>query len=167
MRVHLVGCLTANCSTKSCPCLQEITSNVGQCTCFPSASCISDSEKFALKPAISSISAVINGLIIYMMKNLYCLYFQIGSCQSQPNPCSSNGLCLQVSSSQFLCQCKTDFTGILCQTALYSPNIDIFNTCQCVNGGVCSMNGTCICPNRYRGIFCQLGLFLIQKILSY
>ncbi|CAF3727659.1 unnamed protein product [Rotaria sordida] len=134
-----IGCLTANCTTESCPCLQDITSNVGQCTCFPSSLCISNSTNSILTTTISPISAIING-----------------SCENQTNPCSSNGICLQISSNQFICQCKTDYTGVMCQTPLFTPDINILNTCQCVNGGVCLINGTCSCSDRYRGKFCQL-----------
>ncbi|CAF4553802.1 unnamed protein product [Rotaria sp. Silwood1] len=138
-----IGCLTVNCTTKSCPCLQEITSNVGQCICFPSSSssssCISNSTNSPSTTTLSPISALING-----------------SCENQTNPCSSNGICLQISRSQFICQCKTDYTGVVCQTPLFTPDINILNTCQCLNGGVCLINGTCSCPDRYRGKFCQL-----------
>ncbi|CAF4786385.1 unnamed protein product [Rotaria socialis] len=135
-----IGCLTANCSTKSCLCLQDVISNVGQCTCFPSSSsCISNSKLPISTTAIPSISAITQG-----------------SCESQISSCSSNGICLQISSSHFLCQCNPDYTGVLCQTAIFSPDINILNACKCVNGGVCFVNGTCSCSDRYRGKLCQL-----------
>ncbi|CAF4242013.1 unnamed protein product, partial [Rotaria magnacalcarata] len=97
---------TANCSKKSCSCLQDVISNVGQCTCFPSSSsCISNSKLPISITAIPSISAITKG-----------------SCESQISPCSSNGICLQISSSHFLCQCNPDYTGVLCQTAIFSPD---------------------------------------------
>ncbi len=79
-----------------------------------------------------------------------------GSCQNQLNPCSLNGICLQISATQYICQCFMNYTGILCQTSLFSNNITNTNSCQCVNGGTCLMNGTCLCTNLYRGRFCQL-----------
>lgn len=89
---------------------------------------------------------------------LFLLYSIIGHCHDEINPCTPNGICLQVSATHFLCQCNPDYTGALCQTAIYAPDVNILNACKCVNGGVCSMNGTCSCPDHYRGKFCQLGL---------
>jgi hypothetical protein len=71
-----------------------------------------------------------------------------------------------MSPTQFICQCKTDYTGVLCQTPLFSPNFNILNTCQCVNGGVCLNNGTCSCPDRYRGKFCQLSLLIKKTVFD-
>jgi hypothetical protein len=61
---------------------------------------------------------------------------------------------------QSICQCKTNYTGVFCQTPLFSNNITNTNACQCVNGGTCLANGTCLCRNRYRGKFCQLSMFI-------
>ena len=107
---------------------------------------------------MSPISAFINGSTLFIDVQTSCL--SLGSCQNQTNPCSSNGICLQISSDQFICQCKTDYTGVLCQTSLFPSNTNILNLCRCVNGGVCLVNGTCLCPDRYRGKFCQLGLLI-------
>ncbi|UJR15629.1 hypothetical protein I4U23_002566 [Adineta vaga] len=143
-----IGCLTLDCSATSCSCLQDISSNVGQCTCFlppppppssSSSSCQSNSTKSASVMMASSISALING-----------------SCENQTDPCSSHGNCLQISSTHFICQCKAGYTGVLCQTALFSPSINILNMCQCLNGGVCLSNTSCSCPERYRGKYCQI-----------
>ncbi|CAF1091235.1 unnamed protein product [Adineta ricciae] len=136
-----IGCLTLNCSTTACSCLQDISSNIGQCICFQpsSPSCRSSSTKHSSTMMASSVSALING-----------------SCENQTDPCSSHGICLQISSTHFICQCKAGYTGVLCQTSLFSPNINIFNVCQCLNGGVCSSNATCSCPENYRGKYCQL-----------
>ena len=83
-----------------------------------------------------------------------------GSCQNQTNLCSPNGICLQTSSAQqYICQCRNNYTGVLCQTPLFSNNITNTNACQCLNGGTCLPNGTCSCTNRYQGKFCQLSMF--------
>jgi len=71
-----------------------------------------------------------------------------------------------MSPTQFICQCNTDYTGVFCQTQLFSPNFNILNTCQCVNGGVCLNNGTCSCPDRYRGKFCQLSLLIKKTVFD-
>jgi hypothetical protein len=83
-----------------------------------------------------------------------------GLCQNQINPCSVNGICLQTSPTQYICQCKNNYTGVFCQTPLFSNNTTNTNSCQCLNGGTCLMNGTCLCTNRYRGKFCQLSMYL-------
>ena len=83
----------------------------------------------------------------------------LGSCQSQIDPCSSNGICLQLTINQFRCQCRTDFTGIFCQIPLITSTSNNINQCLCNNGGTCLSNGTCLCPNRFRGRFCQLSMF--------
>jgi len=77
----------------------------------------------------------------------------LGACENETNPCSSNGICLQISSTQFICQCKPEYTGILCQISLFSSDI---NTCQCLNGGICLNNGTCLCLNGYIGTHCDM-----------
>lgn len=79
--------------------------------------------------------------------------FNLGACENETNPCSSNGICLQISPSQFICQCKPEYTGILCQISLFSSD---FNTCQCLNGGICLNNGTCSCLNGYIGTRCDM-----------
>ena len=53
-----------------------------------------------------------------------------------------------------------NYTGVFCQTPLFSNNSANTNTCQCVNGGTCLTNGTCSCMNSYRGKFCQLSMFI-------
>jgi hypothetical protein len=114
--------------------------NIGRCVCFPPSSCISGSTISSnLTTTSSSVSAIING-----------------ACQNQTNPCSLNGICLQISLTQFICQCKPDYTGVLCQISLFSSNINNLNTCQCLNGGICLHNGTCSCLNGYIGSRCDM-----------
>ena len=38
------------------------------------------------------------------------------------------------------------------------------SVCQCVNGGICSTNGTCLCSSFYAGRFCQLSTLFLQKV---
>ncbi|CAF3778690.1 unnamed protein product [Adineta steineri] len=143
-----IGCLTTNCTTKTCSCLQDITLDTGNCTCFPSSSSSCKSD--------STISAIISGSLISIEIVYHSIFFFLGSCHDQKDPCSSNGICLQTSPMQFICQCKPDYTGVLCQIPLFSADITIFNICQCVNGGICLSNGSCLCSEHYQGKFCQL-----------
>jgi len=66
-----------------------------------------------------------------------------------------------------MCQCKTNYTGVFCQTPLFSNNITNTNACQCVNGGTCLTNGTCSCTNLYQGKFCQLSMFIWYNSIFY
>lgn len=87
-----------------------------------------------------------------------------GTCQMQQNPCSPNGLCLQISATQFACQCQNNYTGILCQIPSFSNNMTNTNPCQCINGGTCLSDGTCVCSDSYRGRFCQLSKNFLMRI---
>lgn len=88
----------------------------------------------------------------------FCFFINLisGACENETNPCSSNGICLQISSTQFICQCKPEYTGILCQISLFSSSMNNYNTCQCLNGGICLNNGTCSCLNGYIGTRCDM-----------
>ncbi|UJR31031.1 hypothetical protein I4U23_018540 [Adineta vaga] len=138
------GCLTTSCLIPSCPCLQQITTGSAQCVCFPPSSCISGSTitprtTTSIPVGIQPVSTSITG-----------------SCQNQTNPCSSNGICIQTSTTQYTCQCKNNYTGVFCQTTLGENNIILANLCQCQNGGTCLANGTCLCSSLFRGKFCQI-----------
>jgi Notch-like protein len=91
-------------------------------------------------------------------KNFICIFVIEGSCQNETDPCSSNGVCLQTSSTQFICQCKPEYTGVLCQISLFPLGFNIVNACQCLNGGKCLNNGTCSCPNGYMGSQCDMSM---------
>ncbi|CAF4740393.1 unnamed protein product [Rotaria sp. Silwood1] len=141
------NCFTTSCTIPSCPCLQQIISDLAQCICFPPSSCISGST-ITPKPTTSTLATTSLTLPLSGILN--------GSCQNQANLCSVNGICLQTSTTQYICQCKNNYTGVLCQIPLFSNNSTNTNSCQCVNGGICLTNGTCLCTNLYRGKFCQL-----------
>ncbi|CAF5054929.1 unnamed protein product [Rotaria sp. Silwood1] len=144
------NCFTTSCTIPSCPCLQQIISDLAQCICFPPSSCISGST-ITPKPTTSTSATTSLTLPLSGILN--------GSCQNQANLCSVNGICLQTSTTQYICQCKNNYTGVLCQIPLFSNNSTNTNSCQCVNGGICLTNGTCLCTNLYRGKFCQLSMF--------
>ncbi|CAF4401306.1 unnamed protein product, partial [Rotaria sordida] len=135
------------CTISSCSCLQQIISDVAQCICFPPSSCISGST-ITPSTTVSILATTSLTLPLSIIMN--------GSCQNSTNLCSSNGICLQTSTTQYICQCKNDYTGVLCQTPLFSNNSANTNLCECMNGGTCLANGTCLCTDLYRGKFCQL-----------
>ncbi len=88
--LNLDACSTINCTIASCPCLQQITSGVAQCTCFPPSPCISGST-ITPRTTISRISS--------------------GSCQS--NSCI-NGNCISGTNGNSQCQCQDGFVGTRC-----------------------------------------------------
>ncbi|CAF1005451.1 unnamed protein product [Adineta ricciae] len=140
------GCSTTSCPIAACPCLQQITTGSGQCVCFPPSSCVSGST---VTPRISTTISVAGG-ISSVGTSL------TGSCQNQTNPCTSNGICIQLSATQYMCQCKNNYTGVYCQTPLGDNNTGLSNSCQCLNSGTCLTNGSCLCSNLFRGKFCQI-----------
>jgi len=68
-----------------------------------------------------------------------------------PNPCQNAGDCVEYGTS-FICQCKPEFSGDLCEFEPCSSN-------PCQNGGSCSVNGedyNCACLDGYSGNDCQI-----------
>ncbi len=72
---NLASCSTSNCSITSCPCLQEIQTDIGQCVCFPPSSCVSGSTiSSVISTTNSSISAIINGTIDFLRIFVYIFF---------------------------------------------------------------------------------------------
>ncbi|CAM4742153.1 unnamed protein product [Rotaria magnacalcarata] len=138
-----IGCSTTPCTITSCSCLQQIISDTAQCICFPPSPCISGSTITPRPTTTISLTTLPSTTMN-------------GTCQNLANSCSSNGICLQITAAQFICQCKNNYTGLICQIPLFSNATANPNSCQCANGGTCLTNGTCICTDLYRGRFCQL-----------
>ena len=149
------GCSTISCPIAACPCLQQITTGSGQCVCFPPSSCVSGST---VTPRISTTASVAGG-ISPVGTSL------TGSCQNQTNLCTSNGICVQLSATQYTCQCKNNYTGVYCQTPLGDNNSGLSNSCQCLNSGTCLTNGSCLCSNLYRGKFCQISMTMSSEYI--
>ena len=164
-RCHLAGCLTTSCTTSGCPCLQQISTGAAQCFCFPASPCVSGStitpRATTVTTASTFVSTANNGELFPCSRKrvIETSLHHSGSCQTQTNPCAGNGICLQISISQFTCQCRNDFTGTFCQTSLLASTSPAANLCQCVNGGTCLSNGSCLCSSSFQGRFCQLSMF--------
>lgn len=96
------------------------------------------------------------------------------------NPCGNGGSCINRKDS-FQCICLGGFSGEVCEIgpscgkecpknteciAGQCCELDstekkcissksVLDTCNCMNGGTCNGNNTCICPDEYEGPMCE------------
>ncbi|GAB1602266.1 basement membrane-specific heparan sulfate proteoglycan core protein-like isoform X6, partial [Argonauta hians] len=68
-------------------------------------------------------------------------------------PCKNNGLCEDISISEYLCICGSEFSGKRCES-----KIDICTNNPCQNAGLCSVTGAgyrCDCQLGFIGLNCE------------
>lgn len=81
--------------------------------------------------------------------------------------CQNGGLCVETSDDSFICNCPTEYSGVLCEIQLCT----VSNPCQ--NNGLCSINvaaeQTCTCSLPYGGQNCTESKrsILNQPITTY
>lgn len=79
------------------------------------------------------------------------------------SPCLNNARCLDLSATEFVCQCDKTHTGRFCERlvnpCVQSSSVPICNSGTCIPSGLNSFTGslnfTCLCPAMYTGQFCQ------------
>ncbi|RNA00791.1 endothelin-converting enzyme 1 isoform X2, partial [Brachionus plicatilis] len=75
-----------------------------------------------------------------------------------PNPCKNGGQCSPVG-NEFMCQCQSEYTGLICDSSAVSNNPCQPNPCK--NSGSCVISGyyfNCICPPQFTGTNCDINV---------
>ncbi|UJR16931.1 hypothetical protein I4U23_003829 [Adineta vaga] len=112
-----------------------------------------------LQPCQNNATCINNNTVTYGYTCSCLLGFNGTECQYDQRPCQSttcwnNGMCLNISNTEFICQCIHGWQNTRCQT-----KIDYCQNITCLNNGICQgllLHFTCIClSNSYSGRYCE------------